>query len=106
MSGGSYDYLYGRVEDMAAELVSRRPTPLRYAFAKHLKLVAKAMHDIEWVDSGDCGYGDEDEAIKAALGKGVWQSAVVEELREQATALSRQIEELVADGAAKPTKTG
>lgn len=39
------------------------------AFGSHLQKCAKAMHDIEWVDSGDCGDGDEVKAIIAALGK-------------------------------------
>jgi hypothetical protein len=47
--------------------------------------VAKACHDIEWVDSGDCGLGDEDEAIRDCLGKGgpalVLAEAVAEAVR-------------------------
>lgn len=67
MSGGSYGYAYGKIEDLANEI---RPTsPLRKAFKTHLRKVAKACHDIEWVDSGDYGPGDEDEAIRACLGK-------------------------------------
>lgn len=68
MSGGSYDYAYYKVQDMAQSLANKTQTPLRRAFAKHLKLVAEAMHDIEWVDSGDCGPGDEEQAIRAVLG--------------------------------------
>jgi len=64
MSGGSMDYLFGRVEnDSNFEL----NTPLRKAFKEHLAKVAKALHDIEWVDSSDCAPGDEEEAIKACL---------------------------------------
>jgi hypothetical protein len=37
-------------------------------FAAHLDLVAKALRAIEWTHSGDTGDGDEDEAIRAALG--------------------------------------
>ena len=50
MSGGSYDYAYLKVVDMAESLSSKNNSPLRRAFGKHLKLVAKAMHDIEWVE--------------------------------------------------------
>ena len=67
MSGGSYDYAYRHISDMADSL--KTSTPLRRAFKAHLDLVAKACHDIEWVDSGDCGPGDEDAAIRACLGK-------------------------------------
>lgn len=69
MSGGSYDYLYTKIEDVADSLLSRKgEAPIRRAFAEHLKLVAKALHDIEWVDSGDYGGGDDVDAIRAALG--------------------------------------
>jgi len=66
MSGGSYDYAYGRIDELADQI--NATTPLRKAFKKHLHQVAQACHDIEWVDSGDCGQGDEDEAICACLG--------------------------------------
>jgi hypothetical protein len=95
MSGGSYDYLYGRVRDAANEIERRtkdmseherlsvrhpetnewvygdqakellRPTTeARLWFAKLLGLVSEAMHDIEWVDSGDYSPGDELRSIK------------------------------------------
>jgi len=67
MSGGSYDYAYGRIHDLADAI--RLTTALRKAFKKHLHEVADACHAIEWVDSGDCGPGDEDEAIRKALGR-------------------------------------
>ena len=70
MSGGSYDYLYSRVEEAADALAGRNPTPTRRAFAAHLRLVAKAMHDIEWVDSCDYCDGDEDAAIRACIAPG------------------------------------
>lgn len=66
MSGGSYDYIYGRIEDL--DILGRRSeTPRRIAFQKLLKLVARAMHDIEWVDSCDSSPGDENEAIDACF---------------------------------------
>jgi len=63
MSGGSMGYLYSKLQ--AAEFDTG--TPERAAFAEHLKLVAKALHDIEWVDSADYGPGDENAAIRACL---------------------------------------
>lgn len=37
MSGGSYDYAYSRVRDMAVEVRARHPMcPKRLAFAAHL----------------------------------------------------------------------
>lgn len=62
MSGGSMDYVYGKVRDAAEGM--RVHTPLRRAFRDHLLLVADALHDIEWVDSCDYGPGDEVAAIR------------------------------------------
>ncbi len=64
MSGGSMNYLSGRVE--SAEF--REDTPLRRAFRAHLLRVAKALHEIEWVDSGDNSPGRDEDAILACLG--------------------------------------
>lgn len=64
MSGGSMNYLYSRIE-MDATFAEN--TPERRAFSRHLKLVAKALHDIEWVDSSDYSHGDENQAIRACL---------------------------------------
>lgn len=68
MSGGSMDYLYLRVEDVARDLC-RSPNLERKAFGARLSLVAKALHDIEWVDSGDYGDDGDREAIRSALGE-------------------------------------
>ena len=76
MSGGSYDYAFSKLEDLADEIekyahqgkLPLATRDLRLAFAVQLRLMATAAHDIEWVDSGDCSEGDEIEAIRAALG--------------------------------------
>ena len=65
MSGGHYNYQYQTVFNLAAEI--EPTTPNRIAFIKLLKLVGKACHDIEWVDSGDYAPGDEDEAINEVI---------------------------------------
>lgn len=65
MSGGSMNYLYSKLE---YDATFEQNTPERVAFAEHLKLVAEALHDIEWVDSGDYGGGRETAAILACLG--------------------------------------
>lgn len=62
------DYLCYKVEEAAGD-IARSSDPLRKAFGAHLKKVAKALHDIEWVDSSDYGDGDEREAIEAVIGK-------------------------------------
>ena len=82
------DYLFGRI----ADAYFRVDTPERQAFAKHLKLVAKALHDIEWVDSGDYGRGDENEAIRACIGDGAVLGAAIERAREVRDALTAEIE--------------
>ena len=66
MSGGSMDYAFVRVRT-ALELF-KHDTPERKAFADHIEKVAKALHDIEGVDSGDYEPGDENEAIRACIG--------------------------------------
>ena len=88
MSGGSMNYLYSRLE--YAEFTA--DTPERRAFAQHLKLVAKALHDIEWVDSGDFGPGDENEAIRACLGDAVMLATVLEMAKEAVATLQSEID--------------
>jgi len=80
MSGGSYDYAYGKIQDMADNL--RLTTPLRRAFQSLLRKVATACHDIEWVDSSDCNPGDENAAIRACLGKDGPALVIAEAVRE------------------------
>lgn len=53
-----------QLEEIAFRLAGA-DCPLRRAFGEHLALCAKALHDIEWVDSGDYGTGAELNAIKA-----------------------------------------
>lgn len=89
MSGGSMRYLYSRLEHEASFV---EDTPERKAFAKHLKLVAKALHDIEWVDSGDYGPGDENAAIRACLSEAATLEAAVEAAHEARKALTAELE--------------
>ncbi len=84
MSGGSMDYLYCKLDAATFD----DSTPLRRAFRKHLKLVAKALHDIEWVESGDYSPGDEDAAIR----KVVKPEAELAQLIEDACEIRRQLE--------------
>lgn len=75
MSGGSLDYVYQHVEG-AAEAISSRSRNLQHrAFARHLRAVARALHDLEWVFSCDYGEGDERAAIEAVISP----TAVLEE---------------------------
>ncbi len=89
MSGGSMDYAYRQVEE-AMERFDQR-TPERRAFADHLKRVAEALKAIEWVDSGDYGPGDENEAIRACLAPGEALEAAVRTAREAYDSLAGEI---------------
>lgn len=68
MSGGSYDYFYGRIAQFAESIENQDDDPRRAAFARHLRLVAKAARHIEWVDSDDAAPGSEHAAIRAVIG--------------------------------------
>ena len=81
MSGGSYNYVYSKIADAADEIClkgncSCTSPALRKAFAKHMRLVAKAMRAIEWNDSGD-GDDREDDLIRACLPKNAELSAAI-----------------------------
>lgn len=68
MSGGSYNYFCFKIEEFADEIFKQADrNPLRIAFSAHLRKIAKAARDIEWVDSGDFGPGDENAGIEAVL---------------------------------------
>jgi hypothetical protein len=88
MSGGSMNYLYSKI-DMDANFDTN--TPERKAFAKHLKLVSNALHDIEWVDSSDYGEGDENEAIRKCLGNNAILESAIEQANEALFNLQSEI---------------
>ena len=88
MSGGSWDYLTYKMED-AADRLEIEKDPLRRAFGKKMRLFAKAMHDIEWVDSGDSGEESETDSIQKAIGEN-YQALVLEELVVEAKALQKE----------------
>ena len=81
MSGGSWEYFTFKAAEVADKLETEK-SPLRRALGQHMRLIAKAMYDIEWVDSGDKGEGDEIAAIKAVF---------------EDTAEAREIEVLLRD---------
>ena len=89
MSGGSMNYLYSRIEYDAKFLGN---TPERKAFRFHLEKVAQALHDIEWVDSGDYGPGDEEAAIRACIGDGAVLDAAIEMAHDAAEVLRIELE--------------
>lgn len=70
MSGGSWDYFYHQLDDVADRLASS-DSPERRAFGSHLKKCACAMKAIEWVDSCDCVPPHDTNAIRDAIGEGL-----------------------------------
>ncbi len=83
------NYLYSKLE-YEANFVTN--TPERLAFKVHLAKVAKALHDIEWVDSGDKGPGDENDAIRACLQADAVLWALVEQAKDVMAAMRVEIE--------------
>lgn len=69
MSGGSYDYISYKIEEQASTIPTNG-CPRRAAFKALMPLIAKAWHEIEWSDSGDCSPGNPEEirAIEECLG--------------------------------------
>ena len=72
MSGGAYGHAYRALEEFieaqeVAEFPDEINIPVRREFAKHLRLVADAMHAVEWVDSGDCSPPHDADAIRRCL---------------------------------------
>lgn len=56
MSGGSYEYAYIRLEDLAEEIKARsNHITERILISKYLLILSKIMHDVEWYDSADYG---------------------------------------------------
>ena len=91
MSGGSLNYSYEKINQAAEDLRFRAHTPLQKAMARHLDLVSKAMHDIEWVISGDYGEGDDEATIRAVLGEHAELIQVIKEAFEAKEALEAAI---------------
>lgn len=100
MSGGSMEYLCYKVGDASF----RTHTPERKAFMKHLQLVAAALHDIEWVDSGDYGPGRENEAIRFCLQPGAILAAAIEDARQVRDQLTAEIDRASAGKSGSDSK--
>jgi hypothetical protein len=67
MSGGSIDYAYrkiGAIVNDIHETIREYPhyTKRLLEYANALAIIAKALHDTEWVLSEDYGRGDDDKA--------------------------------------------
>lgn len=89
MSGGSYDYVYGKILDAAATLRGRhRGEPLLVALADHLQTLAAIMRDVEWCDSGDSSWDAAlHQRIRAFLAPGAEVRAATDHARQALVAL-------------------
>ena len=75
MSGGSLDYAYIGVQEIADRLrykntdayvdeedpdeeLQTHPNPLRHRLADHIEALSEVLRAIEWSDSGDYGVND------------------------------------------------
>lgn len=95
MSGGSWDYVYFKFEETADRLLESK-SPERRALGRLIRPMTKALHDIEWADSGDRGQGSELPAILAALGNDAPNktlSVLVDEALKLKETLEKYIEE-------------
>ena len=106
MSGGSYDYAYSKIESLAddVERWARDPQTkgrnLRLAFARHLRKVAKAAYELEWADSGDTGWPDPVEHIRAVISPADEIQAATDNAKAALVALQEAIEEFQRRGMA------
>ena len=91
MSGGSYDYLCYKMEGAAQTLMGKSQTPYRQAFGQLMMKCAKAMRDVEWVDSSDMGRGDDEEAIMMCISENDVLRVTVEEAEKTLKELERLI---------------
>ncbi len=67
MRGGALDYAFCKVDHIIKNIRDRSEDTLHKAFADHLEKVSKALHDLEWVWSGDISEGREEQAIRAVI---------------------------------------
>lgn len=67
MSGGSLNYAFIHVEELAENIKERAYTDLEKRFADHLKKCAIASKKLEWAYSCDISIEEAHKAIKEIL---------------------------------------
>lgn len=95
MSGGSYQYAYSKIAELADEIIPEghcgaAPKSVRMAFKKHLKDVAAACRAIEWNDSGD-GDDREFQLIEKVLSPSEAVSVSFDELKKSVADITAAI---------------
>ena len=83
MSGGSLDYAYIKINNIIEDIVRKSNlTPLHKTFVKHLVKVSEALHDLEWMLSGDTSEGSEIDAIREVVTINEELESVIEEAKK------------------------
>jgi hypothetical protein len=99
VSGGHYERanvynLVDTADQIIAELGKREPAekPARMAFAKILRRVSDALHELDYVDSGDTSW--EERSLKtffAVIGPKERLDAAIEQAREAQAMLAAEL---------------
>lgn len=98
MSGGSWEYVYQKFEDVGTRLGESKQADRR-ALGDLVCRIAVAMRAIEWNDSGD-GAKNEAELIRACVSDGAILEAAIIEARDVARRLSDEIKLATENGEA------
>lgn len=93
MSGGSWEYVYHKFQEIGDALLESKCCHRRVLGAKIL-VMAHAMKAIEWVDSGDFSAGADIEPIKKALG-GEAEALVLQEQIKEAERVMKELGDLL-----------
>lgn len=93
MSSSSLDYFYSKLENFLDEYKGYFDTPLRNAMHSKLKLAVQALHDMEWVDGGDYGIGDDVAVIKTFVDPEFVLETTKRELRELIVVAQKLVDE-------------
>lgn len=99
MSGGSYGYIYTKIEEFADSL--RVTTPERKVFRTLLYNVALAAHDIEWADSCDTSQGSETPVILTCIAEGAPLAEVIQDALRVREELTNMIEKAHVESVTK-----
>lgn len=102
VSGGSWDYFYCRLEEVADRLIEE-PGIERKAFGRHLRKCAAALKAIEWVDSCDSSSPHDTDAIRKAIGEGL-NGAIAEEAHALACSTLEVVRDALVRLAARPAQ--
>lgn len=96
MSGGSWGYMYHGLEDVADALQASE-YPHRRLLAPVFRNLAKIMHDVEWLDSGDYGQDDlprEEALIREILGDEAYKNLMLQDIQVRQDAIQADIDKL------------